>query len=112
MEILEFYIRKATLKDLTEWAAENMKEVELGLDKGPSIERVLPVVAKWRQLRKLTLFLDEGHHPSSEVFCNFIMGMKHLTHLIFSPDSCPKLKPLRDEINEFVLPRRPNFNLE
>ena len=112
MEILEFYIRKATLKDLTEWAAENMKEVDLCWDKGPSIEQVLTVLAKWRQLRKLTLFLDERSHPSSEVFCDFIMGMKYLTHLRFSQNSSRKLKPLRDKINEFVLPRRPNFDLK
>ena len=93
-------------------AAENMKEVVLGWEKGPSIELVLPVVAKWRQLRKLTLFLNKRHHPSSEVFCDFIMGMKHLTHLRFSHHSSRKLKPLRDKINEFVLPRRPDFDLK
>ena len=112
MEILEIYFKKANLKDVTDLAAENMKEVELGWEKGPSIAQVLPVLAKWRQLRKLTLFLDERHHPSSEVFCDFIMGMKNLTYLSLYPDSSLKLKPLRDKINEFVLPRRPNFDLK
>ena len=112
MEILNIYFLKATLKDLTDLAAENVKEVDLSWEKGPSIEKVLPVVAKWRQLQKLTLFLDERNHPSSEVFCNFIMGMKHLTHLRFFPYSSPKLKPLRKKINEYVSRHRPNFVLK
>ena len=114
MEILEIYFKKANLKDVTDLAAENMKEVELVWEKGHSIAQVLPVLAKWRQLRKLTLFLDERHHPSSEVFCDFIMGMKNLTYLRLYPNSNSnlKLKPLREKINEFVLPRRPNFDLK
>ena len=113
MEILEFFIRKANLRDITEWAAENMTEVDLRWDKGPSIEQVLPVLAKWRQLRKLTVISYERHHyPSSEVFCHFIMRMKRLKYLNLGSYSNPKLKPLLDKINEFVLPRRPIFHLE
>jgi hypothetical protein len=110
VEILDLFTRKANLKDITEWAAENMKDVELGWDKGPSIKQVLPVLAKWRQLRKLTLSFDFRHFPPAEVFCDFIMRLKHLTYLRLR-DS-PKLKPLIDKINEFVLPRRPNFDLK
>jgi hypothetical protein len=103
---------EANLEDITEWAAENVKEVKLGWDKGPSIEQVLPVLAKWRHLRKLTFLLDERHYPSSEVLCDFIMGMKHLRYLNLLSGSNPQVKPLIDKINEFVLPRRPNFELE
>jgi len=91
VEILEIYFEIANLKDLTDLAAENIKEVELGWEEGPSIEQVLPVLAEWRQLRKLTLFLDERHHSSFEVFCDFIMGMKNLTYLSLYPDSSLKL---------------------
>ena len=52
--MLQFIVRKANLNDITELAAENMKEVVLGWGKGPSIEQVLPVLAKCRQLRKLS----------------------------------------------------------
>jgi hypothetical protein len=34
VEILKFFIRKANLKNITELAAENIKDVELGCDKG------------------------------------------------------------------------------
>jgi hypothetical protein len=112
VEILEFFIVEANLKDITELAAENMKEVKIGWSKKPSIEQVLPVLAKWRQLRKLTLCLDFRHFPPVEVFCDFIMRLKHLTYLRLYDSSNPKLKPLIDKINEFVLPRRPNFDLK
>ena len=103
---------EANLKDVTELAAENMKEVVLGWDKGPSIKQVLPVLVKWRQLRKVTFPLHGRHYPSSEVLCDFIMGMKHLRYLNLLSGSNPQVKPLIDKINEFVLPRRPNFELE
>jgi hypothetical protein len=112
VEILEFFIRKAKLKDITEWVAENMTEVELGWDKGPSIEQVLPVLRKWRQLKKVTLRLHGRHYPSPEVLCDFIMGIKHLKYLNLRFGPNPELKPLLDKINEFVLPRRPDFHLE
>ena len=110
--MLQFIVRKANLNDITELAAENMKEVVLGWGKGPSIEQVLPVLAKCRQLRKVTLISGERQQPSSEVVCNFMMGMKHLKYLDLFSDSNPKFKPLCDKINEFVLPRRPNFDLK
>jgi len=112
VEKLQFASSKANLKNITQWAAENMTDVDVGWDKGPSFEQVLPVLVKWRQLRKATLPSHGKHYPSSEVLCNFIMRMKHLKYLDLSSDYNPELKPLLDKINEFVLPRRPNFHLE
>jgi hypothetical protein len=112
VDILELFNKKANLKDITELAAGNLKEVELGWDKGPSIEQVLPVLAKWRKLRKVALCFRERQPPSSEVVCDFIMNMKHLMYLYLGSNFDPKLKPLCDKINEFVLPRRPNFDLK
>jgi hypothetical protein len=54
--------------DFTELAAENTREVQLVWENGPSIKEVLPVLVKWRHVRKLALRLDERHFPSSE-FC-------------------------------------------
>ena len=112
MEKLKFSSRKANLKDITEWAAENMTEVDLAWDKGPSIRQAVPVIMKWRQLRKATLRRFGQHRPSSEAWCDFIMRMKHLKYLRIATHSKPELKPLIDKIKEFVLPRRPNFHLE
>jgi hypothetical protein len=89
-------------------AAENIKNIHW--DIGPSIED-LPVLAKCRRLRKLALFLDGRDFPSSEVLCDFIMRMKHLRHLRLVHNSNLEVNSLRDKINEFVLPRRPNFDL-
>jgi hypothetical protein len=102
----------ANLKDITKLAAKkNLKEVKLHWEIGPSIEEVLPVLAKWRRLRKLALLLDGRDFPSSEVLCDFIMRMKHLRHLRLFHNSNLQVNSLRDKINEFVLPRRPNFDL-
>jgi hypothetical protein len=65
VEKLKFASRKENLKDITEWAAENMTDVNVGWDKGPSVEQVLPVLVKWRQLRKVTLPSHGQHYPSS-----------------------------------------------
>jgi hypothetical protein len=111
VEILDVYFEKAKLEDFTKLAAENIKEVVIAWEEGPSIEKVLRVLAKCRHLRKLTLLVEKGNFLSSKVLCDFIMGMKHLTYLRLFPNSNPDLKPLRDKVNEFVLPRRPNFDL-
>jgi len=87
-----------------------MKEFVLDMEEGPFIEEVLPALAKCRHLRNLTLRVDERDIPSSEVWCDFIIGMKHLTYLRLFPN--PHLKPLRDRVNEFVLLRRSNFDFD
>ena len=111
IEDLEVDCHRANLKDITKLTAENIKKVKLRWTIGPSIEEVLPVLAKWRHLQKLALIIDGRDFPSSDVLCDFIMKMKHLRHLRLFHDSNPQVNSLRDKINEFVLPRRPNFDL-
>jgi hypothetical protein len=108
-----------TLEDLAEWEpAENMIDVTL-----PwvflllSIEDVLQMFKRWRQLHRLTF---QNHKdislPPSEVVSDFIMAMKHLSHLHIVPDydgsNYGQLEILRDEVNELILPLRPNFKFD
>jgi hypothetical protein len=82
------------------------------------LKEVLPVLKRWRQLRRLTftgLVKIEISVPPFEVLIDFIMAMKHLSHLHIVPGydhSNGQLEILRDKVNELILPRRPNFKFD
>ena len=105
------YANVANVQDYAELeSAVNMKEVRISWGEGHSIEDILPVLKRWRQLRRLTLGSNESSLPQITVICDFIMRMKNLAYLKLSLD-CAELGTLRDEVNKVVLPGRPNFEL-
>ena len=105
-----------TLRDLAELERyENLKEVHLRWLDDHSVKRVLPMLKRCTNLRRLTLMKwEKTSLPSSEELCDFIMELKHLTFLhinyqIQNESYCDHFKSLVDEVKAFVLPRRPNF---
>jgi hypothetical protein len=118
VEILRLDVSKVDLEDFAELEpAEYTTEVHLSWGSGPSIEEVLPILRRWRHLRRLTLsrWYDRSV-PPFEVLGDFIMSMKHLTYLHLVPNNdrsnCGQLESLRDKINDLVLLRRPNFKID
>ena len=107
-----------TLEDLAEWEpAENMTDITLSWDEGPSIEDALPVLRRWRHLCRLTFtdLYEDACFPPVEVLGDFIIGMKHLSYFHIVPDiECSKarLEVLRGKVNELILPLRPNFEFD
>jgi hypothetical protein len=121
VEIFRMDLILLTLGDLAELEpAETMTDITLRWDIGPSIEEALPIVKRWRHLRRLTFSfsLPEGILvPPLKVLSDFILEMKHLSHLHIAPHRYPstgygQLEILRDKVNEFILPRRPNFTFD
>ena len=112
MEILKLSVIKAQLQDFTGFNATNVKEVTLVWEKGPSIEELLLVLVKCRQLRKVRLFGGKELVPTFEVLSYFIMVMNHLEYLYLYLDSNRQLKLLREKIHESILPSRPNFKFD
>jgi hypothetical protein len=113
VEILELNVVKAKLQDFAEFNATNVKELTLVWDKGPSIEEILLLLVKCRQLRKLSLFVG-AELPTFEVLSFFIVVMNHLEYLYLyggSNSNCQQ-KLLRDKIHESILPSRPNFKFD
>jgi hypothetical protein len=117
VETLRMNLIALILRELAELEpAENMTDITLYWETGPSIEDALPFLKRWRHLNRLT-FIDKVQTrisvPPLEVLGDFILGMKQLTHLHIFPkydlSNSGQLKVLRDEINELILPRRPNF---
>ena len=96
--------------------AENMTDVTLIWWSGPSIEEVLSVLKRWHQLHRLTLSNQDKSVPQLEILGDFVMGMKHLSHLHIGPDyddaNYGQLEMLRGKVNEMILPRRPNFKFD
>ena len=101
-------------------SAENMTEVHLRWLTGASIEEVLLVLERWRHLRRLTLhnlhkWLGKWV-PRFEDVCDFVMKVKHLVYwkIICPYISCNghQLENLRDKVNQFFLPQRPNFKFD
>ena len=112
MEILKLSFLKAQPQDFAEFNSTNMREIQLVLNKGLSIEEVLLVLGKCRQLRKVRLVVGKALVPTFEVLCNFIMVMNHLEYLYLSLDTNRELKLVRDKIHECILPNRPNFKFD
>ena len=120
MKVLDVSFNEARLQDFVELEpADNIKEMHVSWWEGPSIEEVLPILKRWRHLCRLSLRVpgwEELSDPPFDVLYDFIMGMRHLTHLHFIPSynrpNCGQVNSLRDNVNVFVLPRRPNFKFE
>ena len=112
MEYLEVFANVANVQDYAELeSAVNMTEVDICWEEGHSIEDILPVLERWRQLRRLTLrSRNESSLPQVKVICDFIMKMKNLTCFQLNLD-CAKPESFRDEVVKVILPRRPNFQL-
>ena len=106
--------------------AENMTDVTLCWMNDSSIEQVLSVLKRWQRVNRLALVnnlrngiknLKNGISvPPLEVLSDFIIGMKHLSHLRIVPHyddaNYGHLEILSDQVNEFILPRRPNFKFD
>jgi hypothetical protein len=119
MEVLNVSLVYLFVRDLIELEpAETMTDVNLFWFGGPSIEKVLPVLKKWRHLNRLILGLFDSKIsvPPLEVLSDFIMEMKQLSYLHIVPkhdrSNDGQLKILRDKVNELILPRRPNFKFD
>ena len=118
MEKLQMQVTYLTLSDLAELEpAENITDITLFWVEGPSLEECLPVLKRWRHLRRLTLrnYLKKLV-PPFEVLSDFIMEMEHLSHLHVTPrydrSNYGQLEILRDKVNELISPQRPNFKFD
>ncbi len=122
MEILCMDVSYLTLEDLAELEpAETVTDITLRW-RWPEVlplKEVLLVVKGWQHLSRLTFtgFVEtEISVPSFEVldFCDFIMEMKHLSHLhiVLDYDDDGQLETLFDKVNELILPLRPNFKFD
>ena len=112
VEKLGLSFGKIQLQDFAEFNPTNLKEIDFALEKGPSIEELLLVLVKCRQLRKVRLFGGKELVPTFEVLSYFIMVMNHLVYLYLYLDSNRQLKLLREKIHESILPSRPNFKFD
>ena len=105
-----------SLEDLAEWEpAENMADITLCWDEGASLLEVLPILKRWRHLKRLSVQdFFEISVLTFEVLSDFIMEMKHLSCLNIAPgyDDDGQMEILRDKVNELILPRRPDFKFE
>jgi hypothetical protein len=114
-----------SLSDLAELEpAENMTDIAIFWQNGPSVQSVLQILDRWRHLNRLTLnnYIDTTPcrmnyiFPPFEKLGDFILGMKDLSYLHVVPHyDCSndgQLKIVRDRVNELILPRRPNFTFD
>ena len=110
MEYLEVLANVANVQDYAALeSAVNMTEVDIFWREGHSIEDILPVLERWRQLRRLTLrSRNESSLPQVKVICDFIMKMKNLTYFQLNLN-CAQPESFREEVINVILPRRPNF---
>ena len=98
---------------------ENITEVHLRWLVGPSVKKVLQMLKRCTNLRRLSLEtetffpqIDLSLFPPLEELCDFIMELKHLTFLHFIyhyVHNCGHFKSEVDGVKDFVLPLRPNF---
>jgi hypothetical protein len=116
VEILRIHVTCLILSDLAELEfAENMTDITLFWNEGPSIEVVLWVFERWRHLSRLTVQdFSEISVLQLEVLSDFIMKMEHLSYLHIAPqhDHKGQLEILRDKVNKLILPLRPNFKFD
>jgi hypothetical protein len=90
-----------------------MTQVRISWGFGHSIEDILPVLERWRQLRRLTLQSrseESSSVPQVQAICDFIMKMKNLTYFKLSLN-CAQPESFREEVINVLLPRRLNFEL-
>jgi hypothetical protein len=98
---------------------ENITEVHLRWLVGPSVKKVLQMLKRCTNLRRLSLEtetffpqIDLSLFPPLEELCNFIMELKHLTFLkiIYHDDPpCDHFESLVGEVKAFVLLHRLKF---
>ena len=122
VEILRMDVQRLTLVDLNDLEpAENTTDLTLFWEIYPhSIEYVLEIVKRWRQLHRLTLRSYKNKKKRDflpfEVLKDFIMEMKHLSHLHIGPDdygyNYDQLVILRYKVKNMILPRHPNFKFK
>jgi hypothetical protein len=127
VEILVMEVSSLALRDLAELEHfTNTTDFTLKWMWSPSIEEVLQMLKRWRQLRRLTLQNDSDTSvPQFEELANIIMEMKHLSYLHIDPPgeydfvlekydhtNFGLMEILRDKVHEFILPRRPNFKFD
>jgi len=110
VEVLSLSPYRADIQDLADLEhLENLTEVRFSCSEGPSVEETLPIFKRCRHLRRLQIStFGNNSVPPIQLLCNFIMGMKYLTYLrlyIYELQS----EILRDQVNEIILPHRPNF---
>ena len=114
METLWLPAFKVSREDLSVFKrCDNITNVHLHYTHGLSVDHALSPLRSLPKLRRLTLVRwRKVFVPSIEVLCDFIMEKQHLTYLriisIYDP-KCDHFKSLLDEVNEIVLPCRPNF---
>jgi hypothetical protein len=125
MEKLRIDVHFFCLRDLAELEPADMTEFHLEWIVGPFIEDVLPMFKRWRQLRRLTVCrglceikIYGARRETSvlpfEILSDFVMGMKHLSHLRIVTDceSYDQLEILRDKVKKLILPLRPNLKCD
>jgi hypothetical protein len=111
VESLSVFTDVANVQDYAELeSAVNMTEVEICWGEGHSIEDILRVLKRWRQLRRLTLRSGNESVPQVQVICNFILRMKNLIYFKLSLN-CAQPESFRDEVIKVLLPLRPKFEL-
>jgi len=95
--------------------AENIREIKLIGEEGPSVEEVLPIFKRWPHLRQLALQIGPSV-PQFEVLRDFIMEMKDLTYLSCIPSledsDRSQLESLREKVTKFASTNRPDFKFD
>jgi hypothetical protein len=107
------FIPRSNLAELE--PAENMTDITLcWRNGGLSIEEVLPILKRWRHLKRLKLQgFRTNSVPPLDVLRDLILEMKNLSYLHiafrFDRSNSGELEILRGKVNESILPLRPNF---
>jgi len=113
IRVLASYV---TVQDIADFKpAENIREIKLIGEEGPSIEEVLPIFKRWPHLRQLALQSGPSV-PQFEVLRDFIMGMKDLSYLSCIPSledsDRSQLESLREKVTKFASTNRPDFKFD
>jgi hypothetical protein len=116
VETLQVSASCVTLQDINDFKpAENITDITLTWEEGPSIEEVLPVLKGWQHLRQLTLQSGPSV-PRLEVLCDFIKKMKCLTYLNIIPNvkdhNCDQFESMHEKVRQFALTNRPDFKFD
>jgi hypothetical protein len=119
VEIFRINVTRLYLSELYKLEpAETMTDMTLCWETCPYISYIESLyflfLMRWRHLNRLSLIglvTAKGSYPPFEVLRDFIMEMEHLSylHIVSHYDNNGQLEMLRDKVNEWILPRRPNF---